>query len=124
MTTENNTVQLEDFERLTQLMRVAGGFPDELYGFLEEALVQFKQGEGTYKTPIPPDPCQLIRAASPWLDRKEAAAYLGFENPKSIDRLKDRGALPVYRPEKVKRPRFKREDLDALMVQDMSLNDS
>lgn len=50
-----------------------------------------------------------------WFTREEAAGYLRVR-PKTIDERARAGALPRYRAVGTGYPRFRREDLDALMV--------
>jgi excisionase family DNA binding protein len=49
-----------------------------------------------------------------WLTSKEAAAYLKL-HPKTLYRYVRAGKLQQYRPAGTGRPRFRREDLDALL---------
>lgn len=50
-----------------------------------------------------------------WLTTKEAAAYLKV-HPKTIYRYVKIGALRQYQPVGVGRPRFRREDLEAVLL--------
>jgi len=51
---------------------------------------------------------------SEWLTPKEAAAYVRL-HPKTLYRYVRAGKLQEYRPGGTGRPRFRREDLDALL---------
>ena len=53
---------------------------------------------------------------SDWLTTKEAATYLKV-HPKSVYRYVKSGKLRQHQPGGVGRPRFRREDLDALLNQ-------
>ena len=50
-----------------------------------------------------------------WLTPQEAAAYLKL-HPQTLYRYAKAGKLRQYRPGAVGRPRFRREDLDALLL--------
>lgn len=104
-----------EFQKALRILEAADCLSDDFREFLERAYTSWKEDGRSYKDPPPVDRLTAILESSPWLDRKEAAAYLKFKDPKSVDRLKDRGLLPTYKPGDINCPRFHKDDLDKIM---------
>jgi hypothetical protein len=104
-----------EFQKALRILEVADCLSDDLREFLEWAYTSWNEGGGSYKDPPPVDRLAEYAELSPWLNRQEAAAYLKFKDPKSVDRLKDRRLLPTYKPGDINCPRFHKDDLDKIM---------
>lgn len=59
-----------------------------------------------------------------WLTRKEAAEYCRVRSERTIDRWAEEGRITRYRAEGLQSVRFKRSELDALFVPELTTEEA